>query len=337
MHPCKHSSPNEILAGLPAPAQEELRRWCRSGETDPAVRRANACTQLKVAAVHALFVLCLAAFLATGGHWAVAASSVLVLGLAALPVLRIYMHSQAHWGIGNGPLRNFLLDRLISVLFSTPQTGYKYGHLAHHRYDNDFDPRGFPRDLQSTYVFSRDGKPANVVLWCLFYALVYQNAIHLFHVLNAPRRREVFWFLGEAALIAAFHGALWLVSPAFYLTVYLPALAVGWLASALTLYMMHAVDLEHFHVHPTLNTRDRMVNLIGDNLGFHLEHSLFPTLHPVFLARASTLLQPPPEQVLCGSYLAEGLRLLVGLPLKTTRRQSAEPARAGTLPAKSPS
>jgi fatty acid desaturase len=255
------------------------------------------------------------AFVATGGHWAVAVVSVAVLGLVALPFLRIFMHTQAHWGMGNGPVRNFLFDHLISVLFSTPQTGYKYGHLAHHRYDNDFDARGFPKDLQSTYVFSRNGKPANIWLWSLFYIVVYQHAIHLFHVLNAPHRREVLWFAFETALIVAFHGALWQVSPAFYLLVYLPTLAVAWLISALTLYMMHAVDLEHFHIHPTLNTRNRLFNLIGDNGGFHLEHSLYPNLHPVFLDKASALIQPPAEQVLDGPYVTEGLRLMLGSQL----------------------
>jgi fatty acid desaturase len=316
MPPHKHSSPHEILASLPLEAQESLRCWCRSDESDPVIRRANVATQLKVAAIHALFVLSLVLFLATDGNAAVVVASVIVLGVGVLPVLRIYMHTQAHWGMGNGPVRNFLLDHLISVLFSTPQTGYKYGHLAHHRYDNDFDSRGFPKDLQSTYVFSRDGKPTNIWLWCLFYIVVYQHALHLFHVLNAPRRREVGWFLFEAVLIVAFHWVLWQVSPSFYLAVYLPTLAVGWLVSALTLYMMHAVDLEHFHIHPTLNTQNYLVNLIGDNLGYHLEHSLYPNLHPVFLDKASELIQPPPEQVLRGSYFGEGLRLLIGLPLK---------------------
>jgi fatty acid desaturase len=312
----KHSSPNEVLASLPPEAQRSLRKWFRADDRDPAVRRANLHTQLKVVAVHLLFSLSVAAFLASGGHWAVIALSVFLLGLIALPFLRIFMHTQAHWGLGNGPVRNFLLDHLISVLFSAPQTGYKYGHLAHHRYDNDFDARGFPKDLQSTYVFSRNGKPANIWLWSAFYILVYQNFIHLFHVLNAPRRREILWYLLETVLVVAFHLALWRLSPAYYLWVYWPTLVVAWLVSAVTLYMMHAVDLDHFHVHPTLNTRNRLFNLIGDNGGYHLEHSLYPNLHPAFLAEASALIQPPAEQVLDGPYVTEGVRLLLGGRLK---------------------
>ncbi len=312
MTPHKHASPNEVLASLPPDARESLRRWFRCGPEDPTIQRANLCTQLKVLTVHALFALALGAFLATGGNAAVAAAGVLALGTWALPLLRVYMHSQAHWGIGNGPVRNFVLDRLISILFSVPQTGYKYGHLAHHRYDNDFDARGFPRDLQSTYVFSRDGKPTNIVLWCLFYVIVYQHAIHLFHVLNAPRRREPAWFAFEYALIAAFHVSVWLISPGFYLAVYLPALVLAWLVTAVTLYVMHAVDHDDFEIHPTLNTRHRLFNWFGDNDGYHLEHSLYPALHPVFLDKASALIQPPAEQVLEGQYLTEALRRLFG-------------------------
>jgi fatty acid desaturase len=312
MNAHKHSSPNEVLSSLPPQAQQALRQWFRADERDPVVRRANLVTQLKVLAVHALFGLSVWAFLASGGHWAVAVVSVAVMGLLALPFLRIYMHTQAHWGLGNGPVRNFLLDRGISVLFSQPQTGYKYGHLAHHRYDNDFDARGFPKDLQSTYVFSRDGRPSNIWLWCLFYVVVYQNAIHLFHVLNAPRRREVLWYALETALIVGFHLALWQVSSAYYLAVYLPSVGVAWVVSAVTLYMMHAVDLDDFHVHPTLNTRSRLFNLLGDNGGYHLEHSLYPNLHPAFLAEASALIKPPADQVLAGPYVTEGLRLLLG-------------------------
>ena len=57
------------------------------------------------------------------------------------------------------------------------------------------------------------------------------------------------------------------------------------MVSAITLYMMHAVDLEKCHVHPTLNCANRLFNWFADNGGYHIEHSLYPTLHPAFLLR----------------------------------------------------
>jgi fatty acid desaturase len=311
MSPHKHANPNAILEALPPQARERIREWSRAGQDHPEVRRSNFHTQLKWLAIQVLFLAALAAYLATGGHWLVALVSVLGLGLVLLPIIRLHMHVHAHWKSGNGPVRNWLLDRCTSLLFGISQTGYKHGHLAHHRYDNDFDARGFPRDLQSTYLFSRNGKPTNIWLWCAFYIVVYQHAIHLFHVLNAPRRRELLWYACEYALIAALHVALYSVSPGFYLGVYLPALGLAWLVAALGLYMMHAVDLDQYRLHPTLNSHSRLFNWVGNNDGYHLEHSLYPNLHPAFLDRASALIGPPQEQVLQGTYVTEALRRLV--------------------------
>jgi fatty acid desaturase len=307
----RHAHPAEVLQALAPAARSLIRRWSRAGQHDPKIRRSNFHTQLKVLAMYLLFLGALAAYLYTGGHWLVVVASVAGLGLVVLPVLLMLMHNQSHWKAGNGPVRNWLLDHGMGTLFSVPQTGYNYGHLAHHRYDNDFDPRGFPKDLQSTYLFSRDGHTANIWLWCAFHMFVYQHAVYLFHVLNAPRRREILWYAFELALIVALHVALCWLSPGFYLAVYLPALLLGWLVAALSQYMMHGVDLDDFRLHPTLNSRHRLLNLLGNNDGYHIEHSLFPNLHPVFLKRVSDLIGPPKEQVLNGTYAMEALLWLV--------------------------
>jgi fatty acid desaturase len=307
----RHAHPAEVLQALPPAARGLIRRWSRAGQCDPEIRRSNFHTQLKVLAMYALFLGALAAYLYTGGHWLVAAANVAGLGLIVLPVLLMLMHNQCHWKAGSGPVRNWLLDHGMGTLFSVPQTGYKYAHRAHHRYDNDFDPRGFPKDLQSTYLFSRDGRTANIWLWCVFHMFVYQHGICLLHVINAPRRREILWYAFEYALIAGLHVALCALCPGFYLGVYLPALLLGWLVAALSQYMMHGVDLDKFRLHPTLNSSNRLLNLLGNNDGYHIEHSLFPNLHPVFLKRASALIGPPEEQVLKGTYAMEALRRTV--------------------------
>jgi fatty acid desaturase len=317
----KRVNANELLSLLLPDAQQRIREWGRADDRDPTVRTANRRTQLKIVAVYMTFAFSILAYRWAGGHWAVSVISVAVLGVIALPLLRLFMHTHAHWKVGNGPVRNWLLDHGVSVLLSIPQTGYKYGHLAHHRYDNDFDPRGFPRDLQSTYIFSKDGRPSNIVVWCLFYIVVYQNFIHFYHVLNAPRRREAAWHTFESALIVAFHASLYHISAGYYLQVYLPSLLLAWAVSALTLYVMHAVDLNCFALHPTLNTRSRVFNLLGDNGGYHLEHSLYPNVHQVFLDKASALIQPPQQQVLDRSYVTEALRLLFGLPREAGRQR----------------
>jgi fatty acid desaturase len=324
MSPHKHADPNAILEALPPEARQRIRQWSRADDRDPEVRRSNIHTQLKVLGIHVLFLIALAAYLATGGHWLVALVSVAALGLVVLPIVRLHMHVQTHWKSGNGPVRNWLLDHGVGVLLGTPLTGYKHAHQAHHRYDNDFDARGFPRDLQSTYLFSRNGRLCNIWLWCAFFIVIYQHAVYLFHVLNAPRRREVLWYACEYALIAALHVALYSVSPGFYLGVYLPALGLAWLVAALGNYMMHAVDLDQYRLHPTLNSHSRLLNWVGNNDGYHLEHSLYPKIHPVFLDRASALIGPPQEQVLQGTYVTEALRRL----LRGWNRHEAAPGQA---------
>jgi len=281
----------------------------------------NFYTQLKILAIYLMFGAALAACVGTAGHWAVVAGGIAVLGLVALPLLRVFMHSQAHWRVGNGPVRNWLLDRGISLLFGISQTGYKYGHLAHHRYDNDYDPTGFPRDLQSTYIFSRDRRPTNIWLWCAFYVFVYQHFVHLFHVLNAPKRGESAWYALETGLIAAFHVGLYSLWPGFYLAVYLPSLLLGWFVSAVALYMMHAVEHDDYEVHPTLNVREPLFNWLGDNDGYHLEHSLFPHVHPAYLKQLSDLVGPPEQQMLDQQYVTAALPLLLNTGQKKAQRR----------------
>ena len=152
----------------------------------------------------------------------------------------------------------------------------------------------------------------NIWAWCAFYLIVYQHAIHLYHTINAPKRREIIWYFLEYVMILTLHMSLSLIATGFYFRVYLPSLALAWMVSAVSLYMMHAVDLDEYRVHPSLDTRDKLFNWLGDNDGYHLEHSLYPNIHPVYLDQVSALIQPPAEQVLDGQYLTAALcRLFV--------------------------
>lgn len=287
---------------------KQLREWGRASDKDPEIRAYNFKTQLKIASIYLLFAACLAADLSTDGFWLVRATAVGLLGLVAIPFLRVFMHSQGHWHVGNGPVRNFLLDHLLSLLFSVQQTGYRLGHSAHHLYDNDFDPRGFPKDLQSTYVFSRDGKPANLLLWGAFYVSVYQFAIHLFHALNSSRRSDRVAYLGETVAIVAFHAGVWSLAPGFYWAVYLPALAISWIVAAVALYAMHDVTLEDHTFYHAINCVEPFFNWFGDNDGYHIEHSLFPNIHPAHLKKANALIQPPKAQETHDNYFVFGLK-----------------------------
>lgn len=293
-------------------AAREIRSWI-AHPCQHTIARFNRNTQLKILAIHALCAASLFAYRALRAPLWLELLEIAVLGLFALPFLRVFMHSQAHWRVGNGPIRNWLLDHCLSLPFSVSQTGYKFGHLAHHRYDNDADPRGLPRDLQSTYLFSRDATPTHIGLWVLCYVAVYQTAIHLLHTLNTGRANVIRAYFAENAAIAALHCALFHFARAYYVSVYLPALVLAWIVAALALYMMHAVPREEAALHPTIDCTDPFFNWFGDNDGYHLEHSLFPALHPVYLRRAHEALRPDHAQCIELNYvIAAIVKLLTG-------------------------
>jgi fatty acid desaturase len=305
--------------GIPSETRAKIMALRRSEDAPDRVRRANSITQMKVLALHLSLPLCMLLDHATLGHPGVRLACVAALGLMCLPFLRVFMHSQAHWKVGNGPLRNWLLDRWISLPFSISQTGYRMGHVAHHLYDNDFEPRGIPKDLQSTYLFSRNRSPGNMWKWILGYVLVYQHGVHFLHVLNSPNPKVLRWYLFETASIVAMHYGMFHYLPGFYFAVYLPALGLAWLVAAIALYMMHYVELSDVEsgpfVYHALNSVEPFFNWFGDNDGYHIEHSLFPSVHPVFLRSANELLQPPREQQLQHNYVIAGLQLvLLGKP-----------------------
>ena len=311
---------------FPEATMKQVRAWSRGGASDPRVRRMNLITQLKIGLLYAMFAGCLAGYRITGGGLAVQIAGIAVLGLFAIPFLRVFMHSHMHWKIGNGPVRNFILDHALSMMFSVQQTGYELGHWAHHLYDNDFDPRGFPKDLQSTYVFSRTGKPASMALWGLFYVTVYQFGVQLFHVLNARKKRVVLGFAGDTLVIAAFHAGVYTLSSGFYLGVFLPALGIAWAVAAIALYMMHNLPVDGSRYYHAINCLDPFFNWFGDNDGYHIEHSLFPGIHPAYLKLANGLLAPPRDQQIHDNYVIAGLRVGFARLLGRAERSPGAPA-----------
>jgi hypothetical protein len=84
------------------------------------------------------------------------------------------------------------------------------------------------------------------------------------------------------------------------------------MASATVLYMMHAVNADEYVIHPTNTCTDRFFNSFGDNDGYHLEHTLFPSIHPLFLPKVHGLLQCDPRQIFPIHYFKAGVRRALG-------------------------
>lgn len=286
----------------------QVRELSRAADTDPARHRFDAHTRWKILTLYLSFAAVLLLHSVLPKHVPLDFAFFLALSTFSIAYLRVFMHSQMHWGTGGGRLLEALLDHFISVMYSVPQTGYAYGHRAHHRYDNDYSMDGRPRDLQSTYLGSTDGRPASMVRWILFYVFNYQHVQHARLVFRDGSARDRVWYLVELAAIAAFHALVAWLNFYFYWRVYLPSLLVAWVLSAVVLYMMHAVDARTYVLHPTLNCSSPFFNGFGDNDGYHMEHHLFPNVHPLYLPQVGALIQVVPTQVVADHYGFAGWR-----------------------------
>jgi fatty acid desaturase len=284
--------------------RHQVAAWQREAPTAGDVKQFDAAFGAKLAAWHIGCLSCFVLYHFVPSVW-VAIPSVMLMGFLFIPAVRSSMHFQFHWGIGRNPLSRFIMDHLSALPYSVPQTGYVYGHRAHHQFDNDFDERGIPKDMQSTFCFSKDGRPTAPVLWVLYYIFVYQHFVHAWCVASGKRFADIASYALELAAIVGVHLAIYGVDAKLYLRVYLPALALAWLASATTLYMQHAVDAHDYSLHPTNNCLSKFFNAVSLNDGYHLEHSLFPGLHPAYLEKVHQLIGPQDNQVFHSPYTSQ--------------------------------
>lgn len=293
---------------LPSEIRNHVHRWQGEMSTSEGVKAFDKKSRLKVYLLYLTTVTCGLVHWLVGDNVTLDILLVLVMGLFSIPYTRVFMHSQMHWGMGGNQFTRFLLDHFISLQFSIPQRGYVYGHREHHKYDNDYNEQGYPRDLQSTFLFSKDGRPSHPCLWLAFYVLVYQHFIHAYLVLKGGKSKDILSYLMELSVIVLMHVVLFVGFNAFYLHAYLPALCVAWTASGIVLYMMHAVDSDTYTVHPTNNSLSPFFNSFGDNDGYHIEHTLFASLHPLYLERLHAMLPVAEEQRLPRHYVVEFFR-----------------------------
>jgi fatty acid desaturase len=295
---------------LPKAIIDQVNKWIVGSRNSKDVEKYNRESQLKLMILFLGTVLCAAFYKHVDQSVITSAILVLLMGTLLIPYTRIFMHSQMHWGLSNSKVLNVVYSHIVSVVFGVTQTGYSYGHKLHHRFDNDFNPNGFPKDLQSTYVFSRDGQPSNKVLWMFYYMFFYQQLYVNWLVLKRGKLKDIFWALVEISLISGVHFMLFQFSSDFYLYLFLPALFMAWCASSLTLYEMHNVPANDYHIHPTVTSVDSFFNWYGDNDGYHLEHSLFASLHPSYLKKCHKLLDLSESQIYKKQYAVESLTKL---------------------------
>jgi hypothetical protein len=104
--------------------------------------------------------------------------------------------------------------------------------------------------------------------------------------------------------------------------------------AAIALYMMHYVEHSDESFYHTLNCLDPAFNWFGDNDGYHIEHSLFPNLHPYFLKEAASFVGAPETNLVHENYVIAGVKALFkGRAARPIGRPGVEGVGAAKSPA----
>ncbi len=279
------------------PTVSDAKRYARELQRDkqfePDIERFDARSQMKVYGLNFLTVLSFVAFvLAKQPLWLVL-PLICLNGALTLPYLRVFIHSEAHWGLAKGRIGRLYMRYIAYSFYHIPFEAYRVGHFAHHQYDNDApgDGESLSRDRQSTYLYSREGIPVRFGIWALYYLFVYQFVNQVSMVVRRSRKQELWEMAAQTVVIMALDLAMILISWKFFVLIFIPSLAVAWIGSAIVLYMMHNVKLTDARYHHSVNSCSRFFNSFGDNVGMHIVHSLAPSLHPYHQARVNKLVE----------------------------------------------
>lgn len=251
----------------------------------------NRAARNKVLALNAIFFISIALYKIMP-NTLMGCALVLVNGTFAVPYLRVFIHSEMHWGLLKNKKYEPVFRALAFSIYHVPFEAYKYGHFAHHRYDNDRADGSFAKDKQSTYLTSEEGRPINWFLWMLHYLFIYQFYYQTKLVLDSGVKKAKKYLAIQVLVIVAIDSAILLLSPSFFWYVYLPSLAVAWIGSGIVLYMMHKVEVQSAAYHHSVNSYSKFFNSFGDNDGLHIVHSMFPSLHPMHASKVDTLIKP---------------------------------------------
>lgn len=232
---------------------------------------------------------------------------VVVNGTFSIPYLRVFIHSEMHWGLIKNKALSWLFRSFAFAIYHVPFEAYKYGHFAHHRHDNDVAGADKAKDKQSTYLTSRQGTPINPLLWIIHYLFVYQFYYQTKLVIDSKLRSAKINYTLQSLIILALDIAIFNISEDFFVFIYLPSIALAWIGSGIVLYMMHCVDFEKSVYHHSVNSYSTFFNKFGDNDGLHIVHSMFPSLHPMLAKDVDELIKPElhESQVLDKHYVTQ--------------------------------
>lgn len=267
----------------------------------------DAKSRLKVYFLNFVFIASLITFVFLKENKFLIFPFILLNGFFSIPYLRVFIHSEMHWGLSDNFIQKKYFRYLAFAIYQVPFVAYQYGHRAHHRFDNDVPVNFLSQDKQSTYLYSKDKKPINFMTWIIHYLFAYQFFYQTKLVFESKLVKNIFLFFVQVFVILLLDFIIFSISSKFFFYILIPSLIISWVGSGIVLYMMHNVDYDSAVYHHSVNSYSKFFNKFGDNDGLHIVHSLYPFLHPAHAVQIDDLLKVDltPQQKLSGHYVYE--------------------------------
>ncbi|MBL8849218.1 MAG: fatty acid desaturase family protein [Planctomycetaceae bacterium] len=199
--------------------------------------------------------------------------------------LAILMHEAAHYRLlPNRNLNDFFGELLLGWPLLISMRAYRWLHFAHHRSPNTHDDPDWMLRLNRDWAFPKTRGELFTVLLRDLLALNLRDQLEFFGRYAYARGRKKTWL---DALAAVFFISLW--SSLFYFQLWIPFL-LFWIVPMMT-WLKVALRMrtigEHYGVeydHMLRQTRTTYPNLIERlliaplNIGYHLDHHLYPSV-----------------------------------------------------------
>jgi fatty acid desaturase len=182
-----------------------------------------------------------------------------------------------------------------TILLGLPQTIYKYHHLNHHRYNNDYqNANGATEDYSSIFRYSKHPQiPESAILYSILGP--FRTDVGLLYR-NAQEHGQAPQILTETAIYLILLLTVAVLSPSFVFLCYLPTWYLGQVGAYLENYFEHYGATPGNRKTDSVSCYNRFYNLIWFNNGYHQEHHYRPQVHWSEIASVTTELCSEPNR-----------------------------------------
>lgn len=226
---------------------------------------------LVLAALTAFYVLMATPALRFPGWWLIGIVAVLT-GIYTNYVA----HNHSHRGLSDARWFNRALDFVLGFTSGTPLVFWRLHHVQnHHRYEGTKDDWSWNYGFE-TCAFPE--KPISLIYYSLTFNLIVFCQVTLF-ILRRPFSKDFYDYFISLAILGAVNIAFFAWSPWAWVAtngvIYLSAPFFLGFAN----YFHHYGCVERRGILASNNFINHWANQLSYNIGFHIEHSMKPTMH----------------------------------------------------------